>query len=53
MESLLCHFGKEDSRPFDFCEPMPGVFLLQPSPCYARETQHPASSILELRRVVS
>jgi len=38
LDFLLCHFGKEGSRPFDFREPLPGVFRLQPSPCYARET---------------
>jgi len=53
VDSLLCHFGKEGSRPFDFPEPLLGVFLSQPSPCYAQETQHPASSLLELWRVVS
>jgi hypothetical protein len=53
LDFLWCHFGKEGSRPFDFREPLPGVFRSQPSPCYARETQHPASSLLVLRREVS
>jgi len=53
VDSLLCHFGKEGSHPFDFPEPLPGVIPSQPSACYAQETQHPVSSLLELRRVVS
>ena len=40
--SLLCHFGKEGSHPFDFHELLPDVIVSQPSPCYARETQLPA-----------
>jgi len=38
VDSLLCQFGKGDSRPFDYPESLPGVFLSQPSPSYARET---------------
>jgi len=53
VDSLPYHFGKEESRPFDFPESLPGVFLSQPSPCFARGTQHPTSSLLELWPVVS
>jgi len=53
VDSLLWHLGKEDSRPIDFHEPLPGVFLSQPSLCYARESQQPASSLFGLRREVS
>jgi hypothetical protein len=52
-DSLQCHFGKEGSRTFGNDEALPGVFVSQPSPCYAQETQHPASSLLGPRRVVS
>ena len=48
VNSLLCHFDKDDSRPFDFHEPLPGVFPSQGSLCYARETQHPASFLFGL-----
>jgi hypothetical protein len=53
LDFLRCHFGKEGRRPFDFREQLPGVFRSQPLPCYARKTQHPASSLLGLRREVS
>ena len=53
VDSLLGHLGKGDRRQFDFLKPLPGVSLSQPSPCQARETKHPASSLLELRRMVS
>jgi len=46
-------FGMEGSRTFGFDEALPGVFVSQPSPCYVQETQHPASSLLGPRRVVS
>jgi len=46
-------FGKEGSRMFGFDEALPGVFVSQPLPCYALETQHPASSLLGPRCVVS
>jgi hypothetical protein len=46
-------FGKEGSRAFGYDEALPGVFVSQPSPFYAPETQHPASSLLGPRRVVS
>jgi hypothetical protein len=52
-DSLRCHFGKEGSRAFGYDEALPGVFVSQPSPFYAQETQHPASSLLGPRRVVS
>jgi len=45
-DSMRCHFGKEGSRTFGFDEALPGVFVLQPSPFYAQETQHPAASLL-------
>jgi len=53
VDSLRCQFGKEGSRTFGFDEALLGVFLSQPSPCYAQDTQHPASSLLGPRRVVS
>jgi len=53
VDSLLCHQGKEDSRMFDFQEPLLGVFASQPSPCDARETQHLASSLLGLWLLVA
>jgi len=49
VDSLRCHFGKVGSHPFDFRKPLPGVFQLQPSHCYARETQYPTSSLLVLQ----
>jgi len=52
-DCLRCHFGKEGSRMFGFDEALPGVFLSKPSPFCAQETQHPASSLLGPRRVVS
>jgi hypothetical protein len=52
-DSLRCHFGKEGSRAFGYDEALPGVFVSQPSHFYAQETQHPASSVLGPRRVVS
>jgi hypothetical protein len=47
------HFGKEDSHMFGFDEALLGVFVLQPSSLYAKETQHPASSLLGPRCVIS
>jgi hypothetical protein len=52
-DSLRCHFGKNGSQTFGFDEALPGVFVLQPSPSCAKETEHPASSFLGPRRVVS
>ena len=52
-ESLLCHFGKEGSRLFDFHEPLPGDILSQPSRCYARGSHQPTSSLSGLRLKVS
>jgi len=52
-DSFRCYFGKEGSRTFGYDEALPGVFVSQPSPCYAQETQHPTSSILGPRRMVS
>jgi len=51
--SLLCHFGKECSRQFDFHEPLLSVFPSQPSPFYAQETQLPAFSVLGLQHEVT
>jgi hypothetical protein len=51
-DSLLCHFGMEGSRPFDFYQPLSGVFQSQPSPFNAQEPQLLASSLLGLRREV-
>ena len=52
-DSLRCHFGKEGSRAFGYDEALPGVFVSQPSPVCAQETQHPASSLLGPRLGVS
>jgi hypothetical protein len=52
-DSLRCHFGKEGCRMIGFDEALPGVFVSQPSPCYAQETQQPASFLLRPWRVVS
>jgi len=52
-DCLRCPFGKEGSRPFGFDVALPGVFVSQPSPFGAKETQHPASSLLGPRHVVS
>ena len=53
VDLLRCHCDKESSPTFDFYEPLPGVFRSLPSPCYAREPQHPTSSLLGLWRKVS
>jgi hypothetical protein len=53
VDSLLCHFGMEGSRVFDFYKPLPGVFLLQPSTFDDQETQLLTSSLLGLQRDVS
>jgi len=53
VDTLLREYGKDDSPLFDFPQPLPCVFLSQPAPCYACETQHPTSSLPELRHVVS
>jgi hypothetical protein len=53
VDFLVCHFAKEDSRLFDFRKPLPGVFQSQFSPCFARETQHPISSLHGLWHEVS
>jgi hypothetical protein len=47
-DSLRCHFSKEGSHQFDFHKPLLGVVLLQLSPFYAQEIQHPASSLPRL-----
>jgi len=52
-ESVRCHFGKEGSWTFGFDESLPGVFVSQPSPLCAQETEHPTSFLLGRRRVVS
>ena len=52
-DSLRCHFGKEGSRAFGYDKALPGVFVSQPSPFYALETEGPASTILGPRRMVS
>jgi len=52
-DSLRCHFGQEGSRTFGFDKALPGVFVSQPSPICAQDTQHPASSLLRPRLVVS
>jgi len=53
VDLLLCHFGQEVNRLFDFCHPLPGVYQLQPSAFNAQVTSHPAWSLLGLRRQVS
>jgi hypothetical protein len=47
------HFSKEGSRTCGFEEVLPGDFVSQPSLFYAQETEHPASSRLGPRRIVS
>ena len=46
--SLLCLFGKNGSRPFDFHEPKLGVFLSQPSSLSPQESQLHVSFLLRL-----
>ena len=41
VDTLLCHFGNEDSHLFDVHEPLPGVFLSQRTPCYAQGNTTP------------
>jgi len=53
VDSLLYHFGMKGSCPFDFDKSLPGIFLSQPTPSCARETQQPASSLPGLQREVS
>jgi hypothetical protein len=52
-DSEQCHVGKEGSQTCASDEPLPGVFLPQPSPFYAQETKHPTSSLLGPQHVVS
>jgi len=52
-DALWCHSGKEGIWPFGFDEASLGVFLSQPLPFYALETQHPTSSLLGLWPKVS
>jgi hypothetical protein len=35
-DSLRCYFDKEGSWTFGFDKALPGVFVSQPSPCYAQ-----------------
>ena len=53
VDSLGCHVGKKGIRVSGFDKASPGVLLTQPSPCYAQEAQHPASSLLGPWHVVS
>jgi len=48
-DCFLCDLSLEGRRPYDFYKPLLGVFLLQPSPFYAQDTQLLASSVLRLR----
>jgi hypothetical protein len=50
---LRCHCGKKGIRPFDFDKASPGVEQMQPSPCYAPESQHLTSSLLGRRLEVT
>jgi len=52
-DSLLCHFGMEDSRQYDFYKPWPGVFRTQASPFDTRRTQCLSSSRLGLGHQVT
>jgi hypothetical protein len=52
-DALQCHFAKEGSMTFGCDRALLGVFVLQPSPVYAQETQYHASSLLGTQRVVS
>jgi len=53
VDCLGCHFGKHGIQTWGFDESQPGVFVSLPSPFYAQETQHPASSLLRPQREVS
>jgi hypothetical protein len=53
VDSLRWHFGKEGSKMFGYDEALPGVSILQPSPVYSQETQHPAYSLLGPRGKIS
>jgi hypothetical protein len=53
VDSLRCHLGKEGIQASGFDKAYPGVLLLQPTPCYAQETQYPTSSHLGPWHVVS
>ena len=52
-DSMLYHFGMETRWPYDFCNPLQGVYPSQPSPSDAQETPLLASSLLGLARKVS
>jgi len=52
-DSLLCHFGNEGRRQFDYHEPLTGVCREQPSTLYAQETRLLVSSLLSLPHNVS
>jgi len=51
--SVLYDSGIEGSRQYDLYKPLRGVFLSQPSPFYAQQTQLLTSSLLGLRPEVS
>ena len=52
-DCLYSHFGKEGNYPLDFDKASLGVLLLQPSPCYALETEHLPNSLVRLQCEVS
>jgi hypothetical protein len=52
-DSLLCHFDKAGSGPFDFDKSLLGVFLSLASPFHAQETQLLAFPLLGLGHKVS
>jgi len=52
-DSFRCHFAGKGISLCHFSKASPGVCLFQPSSVDAPDTQHPASSLLGLRREVS
>jgi hypothetical protein len=52
-DSLRCHVGREDSQTCGFDEALLGDSLSLPLLFDAKETQHPASSLLKPGREVS
>jgi hypothetical protein len=52
-DCLQCYFGREGIQQFGFDEVYPCVFLSQPSPYYAQETQQSGFSSLSPQHMVS
>jgi hypothetical protein len=51
--ALLCHFGKQGRRLFNFHKSLSNVVLSPPSPCYDQDTELHLSSLLRVRSEVS